>query len=282
MDKADVTINPELVDKKPQFKTPDAKPNNPAYKEFEQKVEPKVVEKTIPKVEPKLIEKQKEKIQFNAEPDVEKAKPIASKPIEIIKEKPTPIAPKPIETIKEKPAPVVSKPIEIIKEKSIPAAYKPEPKAVIKESIIDKSIDEINQSEKRSPSERVPSYVKDASIKKEILNNTRTIGNQLKTTIDKTEISEEKPKSKPLKQAVSSAGLVYRVQLKASGTKAKDNDPIFSYGLEVEESPEDGMFKYLVGSFNSESEASAYKLQIKEKGVTDAFIVKYSNGKRVK
>lgn len=157
-------------------------------------------------------------------------------------------------------------------------------KAVIKELIVDKSIDEINQSEKRAPSDNVPYYINNADIKKEIIKNTNSIGQNIKTKIDQpAEVESTKTAvPKPVKNSTPKDGLVYRVQVKASGTKVKENDMIFSFGYEVEESPEDGMFKYLVGSFNSETEANSYKILIREKGITDAFVVKYANGKRVK
>ena len=61
-----------------------------------------------------------------------------------------------------------------------------------------------------------------------------------------------------------------------------ERDPILGLGEDLEESFENGLFKYLVGSFADQQSALNYQSIIRNKGISDAFVVKYKKGIRVK
>lgn len=80
---------------------------------------------------------------------------------------------------------------------------------------------------------------------------------------------------------ISSKGISYSIQIAAS---AKDLSPIsignqLSISDKVIKTSHNGLYKYLVGSFNSYDDAKSKMAQLQEK-VSDAFIVKYVNGIR--
>jgi cell division protein FtsN len=83
----------------------------------------------------------------------------------------------------------------------------------------------------------------------------------------------------PEKPAVTSSGLVYKVQLGAYGYDPGKTK--FNSAGKVSISKEDGFYKVILGSFNSKEEAVQKVQELKVKGF-DSFVVKYQNGIRVK
>lgn len=194
------------------------------------------------------------------------------------------------------------------------AKAKPEmpTKESVKKEIIDKSLK--NADNKPTPTlkintttpgkiklndenSNVPSYVADNDIKKEIVDNTKRIDKRNnileKNTLPETSDTKSKPivsashtssKSSPIPIPEKTAGseIIYKVQIKASSTKIKSDDPINSSFDGVEESFENNMYKYLLGRFTNENDAKARLEKVRSQGVKDAFIVKYKDGVRVK
>lgn len=141
-------------------------------------------------------------------------------------------------------------------------------------------------------SNKVPSYLVDSEIKKEIVDNTKKIDkkqNILEENVAQEKV-ETKQKSTPIESKANNApkpiaavsGLIYRVQVKASTSKITQNDPVNGVNGGVEESFENGLYKYLVGSFSDEKSAQTQLEKIRNQGIKDAFIVKYKDGVRIK
>lgn len=107
--------------------------------------------------------------------------------------------------------------------------------------------------------------------------------NEEKTqVVAKTETKDEKvQKTTPTSsQSVPEEGVVYKVQLKATKKQINTNHLDFK-GLSVTRYSHDGMYKYVVGQFNSLEKAESYKAEMMQMGFDDAFVVKFSNGKRI-
>lgn len=119
-----------------------------------------------------------------------------------------------------------------------------------------------------------PTFVKDQEVKTEIINNTKVIDKAYKT--------EVKPLPKVTSKVSTSSGLVYKVQIKASSSRIENPAAQFSTIDNIEESFEDTYYKYLSGEFSTLNDAKSHQEQLKAKGYTDCFIVKYQNGVRIK
>jgi hypothetical protein len=78
----------------------------------------------------------------------------------------------------------------------------------------------------------------------------------------------------------SSSAVVFRVQLGAF--KHRISTATFDdAGNVLEFKGEDGLYKYLAGSFSNFNDAAKYKVEILSKGYEGAFIAAYKNGKRI-
>lgn len=103
---------------------------------------------------------------------------------------------------------------------------------------------------------------------------TQTLNNQTKTTTSANVVSEDFT-SKDTKDVV-----VFRVQLGAY--KAKISKNVFADVNDiVVVTSDDGLTKYLTGSFTNFNDAAKHKVNMLLKGYSGAFIVAYKNGKRV-
>lgn len=143
---------------------------------------------------------------------------------------------------------------------------------------------------------KIPSYMADANVKKEIVDNTKKINKQNDILEENTisKVSESNEKSKQTNKSIESAShitnnkiedktdIIYRIQVKAASAKIKNDDPIRATYSDVEESFENGLFKYLVGNYSNETEAKSGLMKVRNQGVKDAFIVKYKDGVRIK
>lgn len=142
---------------------------------------------------------------------------------------------------------------------------------------------------------KVPSYIADNEIKNEIISNTKLLDKQknvlddkkpteeVKVPIKETSVVKSKSNPEPVYNAKkTTTGIVYKVQVKAAATKIKNNDPVQGLNGGLEESFENGLYKYLVGSFPDENEAKKQLEDIRSRGIKDAFIVKYKDGVRIK
>ncbi len=79
-------------------------------------------------------------------------------------------------------------------------------------------------------------------------------------------------------------GFEYRVQIMAKAKRRENTDRLQArYNLDypVEEHFQDGLWLYTVGHFSSYNEALQTARKIKNKGVFDAFVTAYQNGRRI-
>ncbi len=80
------------------------------------------------------------------------------------------------------------------------------------------------------------------------------------------------------------SGIVYSVQILAarkSGMEASGIKAIFDLDEEVYMEESDGLKRYTVGSFNSVAKAVELLRKVVDKGISDAFVVAYKDGKRI-
>jgi hypothetical protein len=79
---------------------------------------------------------------------------------------------------------------------------------------------------------------------------------------------------------LNTPGVVFRIQLGAF--KHRISAATFGdAGNVLEFKGEDGLYKYLTGSFSNFNDAAKYKIEMLSKGYQGAFIAAYKNGKRV-
>ena len=95
--------------------------------------------------------------------------------------------------------------------------------------------------------------------------------------IKKINIEEEIKKSEELKPG----DVVFKIQVEASKTKIKLNDPVFK-GYDVSEYAHDGLFKYTYGQYiNDYAKAKAKMAELKKGDFPLAFVVAFQNGNRI-
>ena len=74
---------------------------------------------------------------------------------------------------------------------------------------------------------------------------------------------------------------VYRVQFKMS-LKPISDEKFMAMGINKVYMYRSGRhYKYCTGEFSSETDANAFKNTLRQKGMRDAFVAKFKNGKRV-
>jgi hypothetical protein len=79
-------------------------------------------------------------------------------------------------------------------------------------------------------------------------------------------------------------GIVYRVQILAKSRKLYDISYLrnkYKLNGDIYEVYQDGVYRYSSGEFTNYRDALTYSQLLKNKGVTDAFVVVYKNGKRI-
>ena len=93
-------------------------------------------------------------------------------------------------------------------------------------------------------------------------------------------IKPGKPISKP-----TTKGVIYRVQILAKSVRLSDVNYLrnrYNLNEDVFETHQDGVYRYSVGAFSTYAQAVAHSRTLKNKGVTDAFVVVYKDGKRIR
>lgn len=75
---------------------------------------------------------------------------------------------------------------------------------------------------------------------------------------------------------------VYKVQILTSGKNLTPDDPVFKGVAGVEMYSDQGIYKYTVGSYSSIEECIRLQKNMRDKGFKGAFVVVFSNGKRVR
>ena len=79
-------------------------------------------------------------------------------------------------------------------------------------------------------------------------------------------------------------GIVYRVQILAKGSRLNDINYLrnrYNLSEDVLEVHQDGVYRYSVGAFSNYQQAVEHSRKMKSKGVSDAFVVVYKDGKRI-
>ena len=96
----------------------------------------------------------------------------------------------------------------------------------------------------------------------------------------KEEVKSAK-EEKPVVKTVSNKGIVFKVQISASGTKLETTPSNFKglNSISVEQSGK--LYKYFYGSENSYNEAKLRLDEAKEKGYKSAFLVAYKDGVKI-
>ncbi len=93
------------------------------------------------------------------------------------------------------------------------------------------------------------------------------------------EVTKEK---QPEKKATAKTGVItYRVQLMALSHEKSLLDREFEQLEDVQTYIEDGLYKYTTGVFDTHEEAIDYRSEMVQLGYHDAFVVTFSNGKRI-
>lgn len=111
--------------------------------------------------------------------------------------------------------------------------------------------------------------------------NTRDVSNKKSGSNTSEVILLEAPIEK---EKEITSGVIYRVQVLAKRNKL----PSFNYLRnrfniigDIYENYQDGVYRYSTGSFNSYKDALRHSFLMKDKGITEAFVVAYKNNKRI-
>lgn len=114
---------------------------------------------------------------------------------------------------------------------------------------------------------------------------TTTTSSKTKTQVLSTSSTSTSSSSSSAKKTTATPGQVYRIQVLAlqNESQQKLNEIKKQVGAKVPVSviEENGMKKYVVGSFKTYNEAAQFRDALMEKGFKGCFVVAYNNGKRV-
>jgi N-acetylmuramoyl-L-alanine amidase len=87
--------------------------------------------------------------------------------------------------------------------------------------------------------------------------------------------------SETVENSISKDMVIFRVQIETSETKISSTASKFK-GLSVFEYKQDNLYKYTVGTFESDFKAANnYKNELREQGFQHAFVVAFQNGERI-
>jgi N-acetylmuramoyl-L-alanine amidase len=96
----------------------------------------------------------------------------------------------------------------------------------------------------------------------------------------KAEIKKEKKEKKKNKEE-SVAGVVFKVQFATSSKKLELLPQNFKGIKDVEIYKAGGLYRYVVGKEKNMTDANSLQLQVRNKGYKDAFVIAFSEGKRI-
>ena len=115
--------------------------------------------------------------------------------------------------------------------------------------------------------------------------NNITVGNKVliedNIPIENTASTSYKENSGTYNIVSSQDKIVYKVQIFASASLAKLNDPLFRQIAPIEIDDTGNIKRFLSGYFFDYGKVQQYCAQLKAKGFKDAFVVKYVDGNRV-
>ncbi len=166
---------------------------------------------------------------------------------------------------------------EIIKQFKQPIKVE-EPAPVIAENNQDNSEDVVeDNTEDANNNNTQNTTTKQTNTEKPVVNKPTT------TTPVISDNNKESSTTVSSKPAVSTQGVVYRVQVRAIyGGKSSPASISRQYGISepIREEFVDGYAKYTAGNFTTYEEAQAYKNQLRSNNVPGAFVVAYIDDKR--
>ena len=123
--------------------------------------------------------------------------------------------------------------------------------------------------------------------KMEFFGGSFSLNEKIVPITTKEETKEDESKNTTAKEVVKSTttvtnGLVYKVQLAASGNKIATQPSNFKGLSPISVLQENKLYKYMYGEFQTMEDAQKAQNEAKSKGYTAAFIVSFENGKKVK
>lgn len=126
------------------------------------------------------------------------------------------------------------------------------------------------------PSKKI---ISDVPIYELDYNSRRISGGNVSQRPATTDVLKVVPSSKPMVM-----GIVYRVQILAKSSRLPDINYLrnrYNLNEDIFEVKQDGIYRYSVGTFSTYSQAVEYNRVLKNKGVHDAFVTVYKDGKRI-
>jgi hypothetical protein len=136
--------------------------------------------------------------------------------------------------------------------------------------------EDVIKPEKESPKTAV---VADIPIYDLDFNSSR-----IKKQEEKKVVAPDVLKIEPSIKVNSQKGIVFRVQILAKGQRLNDINYLrnkYNLNEDVYEVHQNGVYRYSVGSFSNYANALEHSKRMKNKGVHDAFVVVYKDGKRL-
>ncbi len=106
---------------------------------------------------------------------------------------------------------------------------------------------------------------------------------QVKKSADDNTVSTKTESTTPYKSQISS-GIYYRVQILAVSRKVSNLKSLktkYNISGDIYEDYSGGIYRYSTGIFSTYNEALIYARSLKNRGISDAFVVAYENGHKI-
>lgn len=128
--------------------------------------------------------------------------------------------------------------------------------------------------------DKVAKAIADAifAYKKEYYNPSSTSNVVIESKKEDIKIINEE---KPLVKSISNKGIVFKVQISASGTKLQTSSSNFKGLNDISVEQSGKLYKYFYGNENSYNEAKLRLSEAKAKGYSSAFLVAYKDGVKI-
>ena len=128
--------------------------------------------------------------------------------------------------------------------------------------------------------DKVAKAIADAifAYKKEYYNPSSTSNVVIESKKEDVKIINEE---KPLVKSISNKGIVFKVQISASGTKLQTSSSNFKGLNDISVEQSGKLYKYFYGNENSYNEAKLRLSEAKAKGYSSAFLVAYKDGVKI-
>ena len=142
------------------------------------------------------------------------------------------------------------------------------------------NVDEGNFLNSDEGQDKVAKAIADAILayKKEYFNPSSTPNVNIEVKNDEVKPTKD---NKPVVKTVSTKGIVFKVQISASGTKLDTSASNFKGLNDVFIEQSGKLYKYFYGNENSYDQAKLRLAEAKEKGYNSAFLVAYKDGLKI-